>query len=339
MTNRERVICALTHKESDIIPYSVDFTGQEYEKMVRHTGNPNFYASLGGHMHCTQYTGWPTEIDGNPDCVADAYGVVWNRSGADKDIGVIDSLLIPDIENISYTIPPLDEQRLRKEYEVLIQYKGDNFTVGGIGFSMFERAWSFCGMENILMAMLASPAELDRLLNDITEFHLRVLDIILSYEVDGVYFGDDWGQQKGVIMGPEHWRRFIKPCMKKLYGRVKEAGKFVLQHSCGDISEIYPDLIEIGLDCHQTFQPEIYDIDAIKKEYGKHLTFWGGISTQRLLPFGTPEEVRAETIRIMNTLRPNGGFIAAPTHAIPADVPPENVEAMVDVFMNQKKYL
>lgn len=339
MTNRERVIRTLRHQESDIVPYSVDFTGQEWEKMVAYTGDPQFYSKIGGHMHCTQYCGWPTEIPGKPQYFRDEYGVVWNRSGADKDIGVVDSPLIPDLEARDYVMPPLDEERLRKEYEALIYWKSDNFVVGGIGFTMFERAWSLCGMENTLADMLCCPKELEQLLEDITQRNLRILDIALEYEVDGIYFGDDWGQQKGLIMGPEHWRHFIKPCMKRLYGRVKQAGKFVLQHSCGDIQEIFPDLIDIGLDCYQTFQPEIYNIEKVKREFGGDLTFWGGISTQQLLPKATPEVVRSETIRIMNIMRRNGGYIAAPTHSVPSDVPPENIEAMLDVFMHQDRYL
>jgi uroporphyrinogen decarboxylase len=119
-----------------------------------------------------------------------------------------------------------------------------------------------------------------------------------------------------------------------MYERVKSRNKVVSQHSCGDINQIFPDLIDIGLDIYQTFQPEIYDFEKVKKEYGGHLTFWGGISTQRLLPFASPDEVRKtvkETIRIMGK---DGGYIAAPTHSIPGDVPPENVVAMIEVFKN-----
>lgn len=88
-----------------------------------------------------------------------------------------------------------------------------------------------------------------------------------------------------------------------------------------------------------TFQPEIYDIEKIKEEFGKDLTFWGGISTQRLLPYATPEEVKKETARIMRIMSKNGGYIAAPTHAVPFDVPAENIIAMFEVFQNQEKHL
>ena len=168
---------------------------------------------------------------------------------------------------------------------------------------------------------------------------LRWLSSHAKYNFDGIYFGDDWGQQKGLIMGPAMWREFIKPRLKRMYSTVKQSGKYVFQHSCGDINEIFPDVIECGLDCYQTFQPEIYDIEAVKDKFGSDLSFWGAISTQGMLPFETPEGVRRETIRIMKILGKDGGYIASPTHGVPYDVPEANIEALLDVFINQKKYL
>jgi uroporphyrinogen decarboxylase len=126
--------------------------------------------------------------------------------------------------------------------------------------------------------------------------------------------------------------------MARLYGRVKSRGKYVMQHSCGDNRELFGDLIDIGLDCYQTFQPEIYDIAETKKQYGDKLTFWGGVSTQRALPWLSPQGVKDEIARIVKALRSNGGLIIAPTHAVPYDVPPENLLAMIEVFQNQDKY-
>jgi len=200
---------------------------------------------------------------------------------------------------------------------------------------MFERSWSLMGMENVLMSMLTCPEALEQLYDDICNHFLELVHIALEYDIDGIYFGDDWGQQKGLIMGPDHWRRFIKPRMARLYEPVKQKGKYVMQHSCGDCSEIFPDLIEIGLDCYQTFQPEVYDIHEMKTLYGEKLTFWGGVSTQQALPTMTPAEVKQEVVRIITALRTNGGLIIAPTHAIPFDVPPENILAMADAFLNQ----
>ena len=335
MTKRERIIAALSHKETDFIPTQVDFTAQEYERVAEYLGDPSFWNQVDNHISGAYYAGYPEEIEGRPGFFKDDFGVVWNRTGADRDIGVTEGKRIEDLETESITLgePPI--ARIRENYEYLMSAKGDTFTFGQIGFSMFERAWSLCSMEDVLMGMVLFPDAIHKLLDEICEYNMKIIDVALEYDIDGFHFGDDWGQQKGLIMGAEHWRTFIKPRMKKMYSKVKAAGKFVSQHSCGDIEEIFDDLIEIGLDCYQTFQPEIYDIQKVKDTYGDKLSFWGGISTQQLLPFATPEKVASETRRIMNIMGKNGGYILAPTHSVPGDVPPENIVAMLDAFKNQ----
>ena len=335
MTARERVLAALNHQNTDFVPYHLDFTKAEYEKVKSYFHDPDFYEKTGCHLLYDQYSGFPTELSDRPGHFRDDFGVVWNRI-IDKDIGVVEQPFVCSLNHYQFPEVHLDEAKLRKQYDFLIQNRGDRFTFAGIGFSMFERAWSLCGMENLLMGMLINPEEVEQLLDDICTYNMRIIDIAMEYDFDGFYFGDDWGQQKGLIMGANHWRHFIKPHMAKMYMRVKKHGKYVLQHSCGDIHEIFPDLIEIGLDCYQTFQPEIYNVEAIKREFGEKLTFWGGISTQRLLPFATSEEVKAETHRMIQIMGKDGGYIAAPTHAVPGDVPPENIAAMLEVFQNQK---
>jgi uroporphyrinogen decarboxylase len=335
MERRQRVISALNHKESDIIPFHCDFTEQEHRIMADYLKDEDFESKINTHLHYTQYWGWPTEIPGKEGFFLDSYGVEWNRSGVDKDIGVIDHPVIKDISERTYVFPAIDHKRIEGDMEKMLAGKQDKYTIGAIGFSVFERAWSLLSMEETFMAMLAEPEALSVLFEEICEYNLEVMDTMLKYPIDGFYFGDDWGQQKGLMMGAENWRKFIKPVMKKLYARAKAKGKYVLQHSCGDILEIFPDLIEIGLDCYQTFQPEIYDIAKVKAKFGNDLCFWGGISTQRLLPFATPDVVKSETRRIMDIMGKGGGYIAAPTQAMPLDVPPENVVAMLDIFSNQ----
>ena len=332
MTKKERVNKAVKHETTDFTPYDIGFTNQEYEKVAAYLKDPDFIQKIGNHISSVYYDGYLHELSGRAGYWKDDFGVVWNRNGADKDIGVIDGFVIQDSDIGCISMPELDEAKLRSEYEKLAGQKDDTFKFGSIGFSMFERAWTLRGMENFLIDMVTEPEFADELLDAIAEYNLKVIDIALEYNIDGFHFGDDWGQQKGLIMGPDYWRRFIKPRMAKMYERVKSRNKIVSQHSCGDISEIFPDLIDIGLDVYQTFQPEIYDFNKTKKEYGSHLTFWGGISTQRLLPFASPEEVKRtvkETIRIMGR---DGGYIAAPTHALPGDIPPENVLAMIEAF-------
>jgi len=120
-----------------------------------------------------------------------------------------------------------------------------------------------------------------------------------------------------------------------MYSYVKSRGRYLCQHSCGDIHEVFGDLIELGLDMYNTFQPEIYDVKKVKEEYGNDLTFYGGISTQTVLPFGSPDEVRQETRKMMDIMGVNGGYVVAPTHSMPPDIPVENVIAFLDVVRNQ----
>jgi uroporphyrinogen decarboxylase len=211
--------------------------------------------------------------------------------------------------------------------------------MAGFGFSMFERAWTLMGMENVLVYMIECPEALENFFDRLCDFFLGLVDIALECDVDGIHFGDDWGQQRGLIMGPAHWRRFIKPRMARLYARAKSKGKYVSQHSCGDCREIFPDLVEIGLDCYQTFQPEIYPVAVMKQRYGDKISFWGGVSTQQCLPRMNPAGVREEIVKLIKTAGKNGGLILGPTHSVPQDVPVENILAMVEVFQNQDRFV
>jgi len=169
------------------------------------------------------------------------------------------------------------------------------------------------------------------------QYNLQIIDVALAYDIDGFYFGDDYGQQTGMIMSPEHWRRFIRPGLETMFARVKNAGKLVFLHSCGNISGVLGDLVDIGLDVYQTVQPEVYDLAELKHTYGRDLSFWGAISTQRLLPFASPTEVVEKATEIIGVMHEGGGYIAAPTHQVPADVPPENVEALVTLFKSYNR--
>ncbi|MDR3337093.1 MAG: uroporphyrinogen decarboxylase [Treponema sp.] len=338
MNRRDIVSAALSHKATNPIPYHIEFTGQSLSRLIEATGDPDIEKKIGTYLHYTQYWGWPTEMEGKSGYFKDEFGVVWNRSGADKDIGVMEDPQIKDLEHCDYRFPEPDIPRLRSDIEKLIATKEDRFTFMGFGFCMYERCWSLMGMENVLVSMIALPEELEELFDRICEYFLRLVDVALEYDLDGIYFGDDWGQQHGLIMGIKHWRRFIKPRMARLYDRVKAKGKYVIQHSCGDNNETLPELIEIGLDCYQTFQPEIYNITEIKKKYGDKLTFWGGVSTQKVLPYKKPKEVQEEIVRVVKALRQDGGLIIAPTHALPYDVSPENILAMAEVFQNQDRF-
>ncbi len=332
MTKRERVIAAIRFEAPSPIPYHVNFTAQMLDKMIRHTGNAHFLDTLDNAFAFSFLIKPEQEIA--PEFFRDEFGVVWNKSGVDKDIGVVDAYLLTDTDDLSgYALPPVDRAYVRGQVEALIGARGNRFVMPAIGFSLFERAWTLRGMENLLCDMIAEPDFVHALMQKITARNLEIIDIALEYDIDGFHFGDDWGQQQGLIMGPNYWRAFIKPYLAQLYARVRNAGKYVSQHSCGDIRLIMDDLFEIGLNVYQTFQPEIYGLDYARTLRNR-VAIWGGISTQQALPVKTPAEIRQITRELLEAF-PHGGLIAAPTHDIPGDVPPENVLAMLDVLDHQ----
>ncbi|MBN1865551.1 MAG: hypothetical protein JW808_11685 [Victivallales bacterium] len=332
-TPRERALASIGHVQPEKIPHQIGFTSDAHRKMCEFYGDPDFGGKIGNCIAGLNLDSFGWEEVG--DCIwRDEFGVLWNRK-VDKDIGVVCNQVV-DLDAVeSFEFPPLPSVDLMSRIAGLRDAHPDKLAASGFGFSLFERAWTLAGMENILIWMVAEPKALHRLLDRILENNIARIKRILETDVDMVYFGDDWGQQSGLIMGPDLWRQFIKPRVKEMYGMVKKAGKFVMIHSCGKVQEIFPDLIEIGLDVFNPFQPEVMDPFEMKKQFGKELCFNGGISTQRTLPYGTPEEVREETLRLIEEVGEAGGLIIAPAHAIPGDAKPENIHAMLEAIKNQ----
>ncbi len=302
--------------------------------MIAYTGGRDFMAQLDNCFAFKEATIGRGFKQVERDVWEDEFGVRWNRS-VDKDIGVVCNQQVTPESIDEYSFPdPLDPLRY-EGLDDLLRTNSDKFVAVSIGFSLFERAWTLAGMENLLMAMVAEPGFVHKLLDRILEYNLAVIDKACSYDLDGMRFGDDWGQQKGVIMGPSAWREFLKPRVAQMYQHVRSRGKKVLLHSCGKVDELFPDLIEIGLDVFNPFQPEVMDIYEIKKTFGDRLSFFGGISTQETLPYGTVEQTREEVKRLLDEVGRNGGLIASPAHSIPGDARPENVMAMIEVLNSQ----
>jgi len=170
----------------------------------------------------------------------------------------------------------------------------------------------------------------EELLDAICEYNLALIRQAVRFPIDAVHFPDDWGDQRGVMMGPRLWERFLQPRVQRMFDAAKQGGKFVSIHCCGKVQELFPRLIEMGLDLFNPFQPEVMDPFEMKREFGDRLSFWGGVSTQRLLPFGTPEQVRAEARRLIRQVGRDGGYVISPAHQIPGDARPENVMALIE---------
>jgi uroporphyrinogen decarboxylase len=221
---------------------------------------------------------------------------------------------------------------LKTRMEKLMGNGKDAFKVFKIGSVLFERAWFLRGFENMMTDFYMEPAFAHELLDRLTQRQLPAIELGLSLGADGLYLGDDYGCQMGLIMSPATWRTFVKPYLKRLMEPALKRSKPVFLHSCGNITEILPDLIDMGLSVYQTVQPEVYDLKQLKREFGRHLSFFGGIGTQSTLPHGTPAEVKRTVIDTCRILGENGGYICGPTHKATADTPVDNVLAMAEAL-------
>jgi len=182
---------------------------------------------------------------------------------------------------------------------------------------------------------------LDRVKDVKAAYWERALKEVGDY-VDVMMLADDFAGQDRLLMSPRTWRKLIKPRLKELFDFLhsKSQAKLFL-HSCGSVREVIPDLIEIGLDILNPVQVSAVGMDSaeLKQEFGKDLVFWGGgVDTQRVLPYGTPEEVRAEVRRRLEDLMPGGGFVFTAVHNIQGDVPTENLMAMWEALREYGVY-
>jgi uroporphyrinogen decarboxylase len=191
------------------------------------------------------------------------------------------------------------------------------------------------GMEETLMGLCQETARIETALERIEEFILgfcrRMID---AAGVDGeiFWFGDDFASQRGMVLSPEQWRRFLKPVYRRIFALAKNRGMKVWFHSCGTFRPVFADLVEIGMDIWETAQVHLPGNvpEVLKREFGRDITFYGGINSQTTLPHGSPEEVRAEVRERVRVLGKGGGYICSSDHAILPDVPFANVLAMID---------
>jgi uroporphyrinogen decarboxylase len=335
MTPRERVIASLEHRQPDATPYHVTFTAPARRKMIEYYGDPEFESRLENCLVIIETAPQQHEVPGRPGVEEDEFGVQWDKS-IDTDIGSVCNTRITRETFKEYVFPDPEDPARFTGFPSALRLKGEKLVLASLGFSLFERAWTLAGMENVLIAMIDDKAFINALLDAILEHALAVTRKALSYDIDGMRFGDDWGHQRGLIMGPALWRELIKPRIRKLYGLVKSRGKKVFIHSCGKIDELFPDLIECGVDAFNPFQPEVLDVEGIKERHGAQMTFFGGISTQKTLPYGSVDQVKDEVTRLIQRIGKGGGFIASPAHDIPKDARPENIAAMLEVLQAQQ---
>lgn len=339
MTPGDIVRAQVDHRETAIVPYTIDFEEGIDLELDSYFGDATWRANIVSFIE--RYAAvetmrkTPTMRSGYEK---DPYGTIWRT---DRRPFHLES---PGLTNASfqgYTWPDpeeffIDSQTLDESARTVTISRGDVYTLAGIGWGLFETSWGIRGFENALADSASEPSFYADLLDRITEHFLAYLDFTLESlpDVDGVMFGDDWGYQQGVILGPDRWREFLKPRWRKIYAAVHARGKKVFSHCCGSIIDIMDDVVEIGLDVLESVQPEARGMNPydLKSRWGDKLAFWGGFGSQSTIQFGTPDEIEREVDELRVKMAAGGGYILAPAKGLQPGTPIENAAAVVKAF-------
>ena len=350
MTNRERVLAAINHKDVDRIPRNIGFTPPALEMFKENTGmdDPAEYFNLemrtvyfrplekaadfsAYYLDCMP--AFPTEIGWD----IGEWGVGTFPGSMYHFVHIVSPMknmkTLDELKNYPFPNPMAIDRDDHLDEEVRAIKAMDLSAVGFMEWTIWEIAWQMRGMEQIFDDMYFNSGFAGYLFDRITEIRCSMAERFAEAGVDILRLGDDVGMQNGMMMSPIMWREWLKPrlkqviaCSKKVNPKIK-----ISYHSDGMIYPIIPDLIEVGVDILNPIQPECMDPFQIKKEYGKDLVLFGCLGTQTTMPFGTPEEVKRTIAGLITGLGSHGGFILAPTHVIEPEVPWENIKAMFNM--------
>lgn len=377
MNSKERVLIALNHAEPDRIPLDLGgwvttISEITYNKLLKHLNidrerevfdwlrqnvepEEEILNRLGIDTRYV-YPGKPYSWTFSPEkkgealYVVDEWGCGFIKTPDTFYYNLVNSPLadatIADLE--IYTWPdPCDPGYLDDVVERARQLhqEGRYAVVGDFAWeTWFERSWKLRGMEKFFMDMALNRDFIQALLDKTLHLHLKFLEYMLSacgQYLDVIIQGGDLGSQKSTLISLKDYRELIKPLQAKAVEMIRrKTDAKIFYHSCGAVSKLIPDFIEIGIDILNPVQirAEGMDIRELKIKFGKDIVFWGGIDSQQILPNGSVEDVETEVRHLIREAALGGGLVICAVHNIQADVPPQNVLALYEAVHKWGKY-
>ena len=269
----------------------------------------------------------------------DRFGVTWEAAAADT-VPFPKGNPLEDLERKlnDYKFP--DPNMLVMNPDILEYLKTVDrnkiLISGGMTYFCFERVWALMGMETFFTAIIEFPDETRYVLHEIAKYARGVFGRYLEMGVDGVSFSEDLGTQRALMISPKHFREFFIPEYKYAFEEVFKTGKIINFHSCGCINEIAGDLVEIGVRILNPVQARANDLYKLKRDVSGKMALEGGIDTHLILT-GTPDEIKKEVIRVMEILKPDGGYICGPDQYFP-NMPEENIRILWETAKDAGRY-
>lgn len=377
MNSKERFITALNHEEPDRVP--LDLGGwvttmsiKTYNRLLKKLGIPregqvfdwlrqnvspdeDVLERLGvdtRYVHLGEPHSWHFQPQ-NTDkglYVTDEWGCGFLMPRSSLYYNLIDSPLrdatLDDLDDYPWPDPDdsgyLDgvAQRARQLAEA-----NEFGVIGNFAWeTWFERAWKLRAMDRFYMDMVANKDFVHAILDKTLSLHLRLLDNVLKVcgqYLDVIIQGGDLAGQNTTLMSPDTYREFIKPRQEKAVRFIKERTHAkIFWHSCGAVSSLIDDFIEVGIEILNPVQVRAKGMNAeeLKKRYGGRIVFWGGVDSQQVLPSGKVKDVEDEVKHLIKHAAPGGGLVVCSVHNIQADVPEENVLALYDAVRKWGQY-
>jgi len=333
MTRKERVRRSLFYESIDHLPTQTNYTtvfsqaisdyfGVSLSQLPEYLGNHILRVDINHEM----------QLSDDDNIRFDWWGVGFDSREEGYFPAVSPLAEIKDLDHYAWP-DPYAPGLLQKAGEIQAAKGAEYFIIPNLGFALFERAWALRGFEQFFIDMATDPSYAALLLDRITEIQLVLINRYLDLGVHGGYFGDDYGAQKNMLFAPQMWRSLIKSRLARLFKPFKERGLPIIMHSDGQIQQILPDLLDIGLTTLNPVQPEVLDHVWLRDQYGGRLSFFGGISTQTMLPHGTEDQVKNAVSLAVKMLAPNGtGLVIAPSHRLMSDTPLKNITALLEAF-------
>ena len=342
---RENILKVLRRSGMERVPLDFVLCESQIEEFKRRTGHTDYESYFGLSHRSFQmnvqenFTSGPElhKRESVPDTtIFDEYGIGHSKGSeyAFHMTRMHHPLKGADINEIlDYPYPTVPEGELLK----LTEKVRDLWSKGLASFAfmqmtVWEASWYLRSMEELMVDMMMQDEKATALLDRITQFAVSKATSYAKAGVEILSLGDDIGTQDSILIDVGLWETWLKPRIAKVIDSARQINPDILifYHSCGYILPFIDQLIEIGVDILNPVQPECMSFDDVHSQYGDHLSFWGTLGTQELLPFGTKEEVLQTTISRLQKCGETGGLVIGPTHMVEPEVPWENLSAIIE---------